>query len=70
VDDRKPDQFLEPPNDVKYLLFAEQRSGADEQRSGADEWASQRGFHQVFRATSDNGYGLVAFERNVVENSQ
>ncbi|MGA2241823.1 MAG: hypothetical protein ABSH11_07265 [Verrucomicrobiota bacterium] len=61
VDDRKPDQLLEPPNDVEYLVFAENRSGTD-------EWASQRGFHPVFRAASDNGFWLVAFKRNAVEN--
>jgi hypothetical protein len=64
VDDRKPDQLLEPPVEVQYLLFAERRPGAD-------AWASQRGFQQVFRAVSDNGttngYWFVAFERKVVE---
>jgi hypothetical protein len=63
VDDRKPDQLLEPPNDVEYVLFAERRSGTD-------EWASQRGFHPVFRATSDNGYWFVAYRKNVIENSK
>jgi len=66
VDDRKPDELLEPPADVDYLLFAERQ-----RRPGADAWASQRGFRQVFRAVSDNGttngYWFVAFQRKVVE---
>jgi hypothetical protein len=64
VDDRKPDQLLEPPVEVQYLLFAERRPGAD-------AWASQRGFQQIFRAVpengSTNGYWFVGFERKTAE---
>jgi len=67
VDDRKPDQLLEPPASVEYLLFAERRPGAD-------AWASQRGFQPVFRAASDDGSSkvepaqwFVGFKRKAVE---
>lgn len=64
VDDRKPDQFLKPSNDVEYLLFAERHPGAE-------EWASQRGFHEFFQAVSDNkGYWFAGFERKAVEKLQ
>ena len=63
VDDRKPDQLLEPPAGVQYLLLAGNRSGV-----GA--WAAQWGFQQFFQANSTNmygGYEFVGFERKAAE---
>jgi hypothetical protein len=63
VDDRKPDQLLDPPADVEYVLV----SG---RRPEADAWASQQGFQPVFQAVSTNGsvaYWFVAFEKKVVK---
>ena len=63
VDDRKPDQLLEPPADLDFVLISGRRPEA-----GA--WAAQRGFQQVFQADSTNmygGYGFVGFERKAAE---
>ena len=61
VDDRKPDQLMEPPTDVEYLLFAERLPGTD-------TWASQHGFQPFFRAVSDNGeWWFLGFKRKAVE---
>jgi hypothetical protein len=63
VDDRKPDQLLEPPEDVEYLVFSAYHY------SDPHEWALKHNYSPLFRIIDDDCV-FVAFKKNVIDNQR
>jgi hypothetical protein len=63
TDDRKLDKFLEPPENVEYLVFSACHSDPH-------EWALKRNYSPIFRVMADDQCVFAAFKKNVVENQR
>ena len=56
VDARNPDQILEPPSDLNYIVI-------EDCNAQSRKWAAQRNFTPFFEVTRDGTCLMAAFER-------